>query len=401
MSLIASNSTLARVGTLALAVGLLAAAPGEAGAARQAAEAGADPVVVSSQVFLSGDVAALSLELRDGRTVELSLAGGRIQVDGTRVGQYRAGGALDSSFRSLLGRIQDAGPEEVARQLLAWRPPEGPGANRMRARLAEAITAADPALAAAAAALREDTVRRLQDRIRELEREVRRGEQREPRTVRAERRARGPLHYIGRGITGILSVAGLYIVLAGLGFAAVFFGRRYVDGVSDTARYATLRSGLVGFAGTFLLLPLFVLGTIALAISIVGIPLLIVWVMVFPLALTAALALGYLGVAHAMGEAFAERRFYPGDTYRANSYFFILAGLALLLGLYVAGHVVGMAGPWLGFIRGALMFTATIVTWLAITIGFGAVLLSRGGTQPVRPSPEAEMADLFEEETRV
>jgi hypothetical protein len=38
-----------------------------------------------------------------------------------------------------------------------------------------------------------------------------------------------------------------------------------------------------------------------------------------------------------------------------------------------------MAGPWLGFINNILNFFGVIVTWAAATIGFGAVLISRGG----------------------
>ncbi|MFS8637919.1 MAG: hypothetical protein FWJ74_07520, partial [Gemmatimonadota bacterium] len=164
--------------------------------------------------------------------------------------------------------------------------------------------------------------------------------------------------------------------------------------VADTARHATLQSALVGLAGTFLILPAFILGAIALTISIVGIPLLIAWLPLFPVAVVVALLFGYLAVAHAAGEALAERRFYGGDLFkRANSYYYLLTGVGLLLALYIAANLVEMAGPWLGFISGLLMFLAVVLTWAAFTIGFGAVLLSRGGTRPkvTRPPEEPDI----------
>ena len=51
-----------------------------------------------------------------------------------------------------------------------------------------------------------------------------------------------------------------------------------------------------------------------------------------------------------------------------------------------------------------LMFIGVVVTWAAITIGFGAVLLSRAGTRPAGSTgfgAEPESAPSFEEEPHV
>jgi hypothetical protein len=188
-----------------------------------------------------------------------------------------------------------------------------------------------------------------------------------------------------------------YAILVGLGFLAVFFGRKNLEGVADTARHATLRSGLVGLAGSFLVLPAYILGLLALAVSIVGIPLILVFAPLFPLAVALAAIGGYLAVAHGAGEALAERRFTGTDWFsRANSYYYVITGVGLLLVLFIAAHIISMAGPWLGFLEGLLKFMAVMLTWAAFTIGFGAFLVSRGGTRPVRPEglePEEEEAD--------
>jgi len=104
--------------------------------------------------------------------------------------------------------------------------------------------------------------------------------------------------------------------------------------------------------------------------------------------------LGYIGVAHAAGEALAERRFYATDWFqRGNSYYFLITGLGLLLAPFAVMHAVSMAGPWLGFLSGILGAIGFIATWAALSIGLGAVLLSRAGTRPNGSVPSAASPD--------
>ena len=219
----------------------------------------------------------------------------------------------------------------------------------------------------------------------DLERDLRQEIEREMRVeVNAPwNRARSPWRHIANGLGGVFSTMMTYAILIGLGFLAVFFGRKYLERIADTARQQTLRSGLVGLAGSFLVLPAYILGLLALAISIVGIPLILVFAPLFPVAVVLAALGGYLAVAHGAGEALAERRFTGTDWFsRANSYYYMLTGVGLLLVLYLAAHIVSMAGPWLDFLEGLLLFMAVMLTWAAFTIGFGAFLISRGGTRP-------------------
>jgi hypothetical protein len=214
-----------------------------------------------------------------------------------------------------------------------------------------------------------------------------------------------PFRNIWRGLSDIIAALITYAVLFGIGFAVVFFGgRKYLEGVADTARRAPMRAGLVGLAASFLVLPVFVLGIIVLLISIIGIPALLAWIPLFPVAVVCAAVLGYLGVAHAAGEALAERRFYGSEWFtRANSYYFLLTGLGLLVALFLAANIVQMAGPWLGFIHGTLTFLAIVLTWAAATVGLGAVLISRGGSRPltVRLSSDPHTGEVYAEETHV
>jgi hypothetical protein len=216
---------------------------------------------------------------------------------------------------------------------------------------------------------------------------------------RSSRRS-NPFRHIAQGLAGIFSILVTYVVLFGIGFAVIFFGgRKYIEGVADTARHAPGRSFLVGLAASFLVVPAFVLGIIALVISVIGIPGLLVWVPGFPVAVVLGVLLGYLGVAHAAGEAFAERRFYVTDWFqRGNSYYFLLSGIGILLALFLASQVVHMAGPWLSFITGILIALGVVTTVAATLTGLGAVLISRAGKQPVRADGTTAERDLFTEE---
>ncbi len=415
-----------------------------------AQEAPAAPVtpILSSDIAVSSEGAQMELELAAGKRLTLTLDDeGAVRLNGERIGTYERRDALDSAWRDLLQRAMDAPTAALPDLLVDWEPPSGGSAvaRRLDRELEAAVrNARDQAPAPTAAPVEldgaSDSIQRLNERLREMERliedpealnalegldQLKRLEQLEnledlenlnipalrelrrevERSVRSEMRDElrsemrnesswmdqwsSPWRPIIRGLGGVFSTLMAYGILVGLGFLAVFFGRSYLEGIADTARHQTLRSGLVGLAGSFLVLPAYILGLLALAISIVGIPLILVFAPLFPVAVVLAAIGGYLAVAHGAGEALAERRFTGDDWFtRANSYYYVVTGVGLLVVLYLAAHFVSMAGPWLGFLQGLLTFMAVMLTWAAFTIGFGAFLISRGGTRPLGEVPE-------------
>ena len=365
--------------------------------------------VVSSEISVSRDEAALQIEFEGGATARFALAGGRILIDNEDVGAAPRSGELDRSWRELLNRAMEAPTDGLARMLVDWDAPDDFFDSQIEERLSGAAEAA-PALAAPGATVPadlelSDSVERLVVRIADLQGLV---DELESGVVvdipdiqsRADAR-RSPFRHVIRGFEGLFSVSVLYAVLFGIAFATIFFGgRRFIEGVADTARTAPTRSLLVGLAATFLVIPAYILGMIALAISIVGILALPVWLLLFPVAAALAVLLGYIGVAHAAGESLAERRFYATDWFRrGNSYYFLITGLGLLLVLFAASNIVGMAGPWLGFLRGLLFVVAGVTTWAALSIGLGAVLLSRAGTRPMRRRGAEAEPEIYAEAT--
>jgi hypothetical protein len=360
--------------------------------------------VQSSEFSMSGAEAALSLELSGDRDLDIAIRDGGVFINGTRVGDAERGSALDRQWRDLLQRAMDASSADLPQLLFEWSADGDMGAridSALDAALMPGAQAEGGAIIAVPAVPNTDSVTRLVERIGELEQMVNELEA-QPERVVVERSSRGrnPFQRVAEGVAGIFSILVTYVVLFGIGFAVIFFGgRKYIEGVADTARHAPARSFLVGLAASFLIVPAFVLGIIALVISVIGIPGLLVWVPGFPVAVVLALLLGYIGVAHAAGEAFAERRFYVTDWFqRGNSYYFLLSGIGILLALFLASQVVHMAGPWLDFIRGILIFLGVATTAVVVTTGLGAVMISRGGKNPVRADGTTAERDLFTQE---
>lgn len=216
------------------------------------------------------------------------------------------------------------------------------------------------------------------------------------RSERHAARARFWSDPIRRGFAGIISTVAFGIVLAGIGGALIFFGRSHLETVSDTVRSATLRSAATGLAATFLMIPAFVVLIVALAVSIIGIPLLLIAVPLYPLAIFAGSIFGLVGVAHAMGERTAEQSRDALDLRYGNAYAHLFTGLAILLAPLLAAHLLQMTG-FLGVIGILLKIATWAVIWLASTVGFGAVILSRAGTRRtfVTPPADAGFDDLF------
>lgn len=358
--------------------------------------------VASSEFSMSGSEAALTLDFEGDGSLAVAIRDGGVFIDGARVGDAARGSVLDRSWRDLLTRAMDASPAELPQLLFEWS-----AEGDMGALMDSALDAALQSGAQGVEAMQvpavpiADSVDRLVERIGELEQMVDQLES-QPTRVRVERPARryNPFHHITEGLAGIFSILVTYFVLFSIGFATIFFGgRKYIEGVADTARHAPGRSFLVGLAGSFLVVPAFILGIIALAISVIGIPALLVFVPGFPVAVVLAVLLGYLAVAHAAGEVFAERRFYVTDWFqRGNSYYFLLSGIGILLALFLVSQVVHMAGPWLRAISAILIFLGCASTAVVLLIGLGAVLISRGGKQPVRADGTTGEPDLFTEE---
>lgn len=224
----------------------------------------------------------------------------------------------------------------------------------------------------------------LRDRIREeIGDEVRRDIRSEVR--RAERSSDdgfslfAPVRSVVRGIGGVIETVFVVLVLGLLGAAAAAFAGENLEVVAETARRAPGRAVTVGLAGTFLAIPVWILGAIALVVTIVGIPVAIAWLPLFPAAVAVAAIFGYLAVAKNAGEWLADSGYEWTDWIRpSNAVHTIAAGLIGLSLAFGVAHLVSIL-PFFGFLSGLLTFIGVVVTLAAFQVGFGAVILTRGG----------------------
>jgi hypothetical protein len=188
-----------------------------------------------------------------------------------------------------------------------------------------------------------------------------------------------PFRPVMRGVGGVLENLVAIFVLALIGAAVIAFGGDKVDVIAEAARRSPGRSAAVGTAATILLIPIWVLGFIALLVSIIGIPVAIAWLPLFPLAAFVAGIVGYLAVARNTGEWLADSD-YPWTHWirKSNPLVTTVGGLVGLMLLFIAANVVSMA-PFLSIVTGLLVATGCIVTVLALEVGLGAVILTRAG----------------------
>lgn len=175
---------------------------------------------------------------------------------------------------------------------------------------------------------------------------------------------------------------GWYLVLAVIGLAVVLFARGKLETISGRVRHDFTRSFFYGFAGQLLFVPALVATIVALAITVIGIIVIPFAIVGFFLAAAGALALGFVAMAFVIGDAAMRWRGAAVAGGRAQLLQFLLIGLSIYLVLWVLGGALGS----LGALGGLLRFIVMVLTWVAVTVGFGATLASRGGTRAARPT---------------
>lgn len=214
------------------------------------------------------------------------------------------------------------------------------------------------------------------------DREQLRGEIEELRAeVRRNRRSAGG--GIAEALGGVIEVLLTVLLVAVLGGGlAIHFAREELDVITETARRDPLRAGMVGLAGAFLTIPAWLLGGIALVVTIVGILALPFWIVLFPAAIALAMAVGYLAVSQALGEWIARQRYPRLDWVRmSNPYSTMIAGVSVLMLAQLASDLIGAVG-FLRFASLLLALLGGLITVAAVLVGFGALLLTRGGRRP-------------------
>ncbi len=143
--------------------------------------------------------------------------------------------------------------------------------------------------------------------------------------------------------------------------------------VADRVTREPVKAGVVGFCAQLLFLPLLIIGSVALVITLIGIPLLALMPLVVVAALV-VLLLGFTGVVQLVSRLFA------GGQRSDLALFWV--GLVLLMAPALFGDALDMVGGPFRFFAVILGVTGFLVEYLAWTAGSGAVILNWFGGDP-------------------
>ena len=187
------------------------------------------------------------------------------------------------------------------------------------------------------------------------------------------------------GLLGALLRATLLILGALL---VVALGRHFVEAIADRAATEPLRAGLAGLLTEVLFVPLLIITVVVLAVSIIGIPLLIL----VPFGMVLAVVLmfiGFTGVACQAGRLVSDR-----FGMKRGPYATVALGVVVVVGITLVAKIVALAGGFVFglVVAGPLSAIGYLVEYIAWTMGIGAVILTwlntrRSGTPIAAGSP--------------
>lgn len=171
----------------------------------------------------------------------------------------------------------------------------------------------------------------------------------------------------------IKMVLGWFAVLCAIGVGVLLFAERNLDGVVRALELQFARAFWTGLLAQLAAIPALLLVVVALAVTLIGILLIPFAVVAYIVALAGLCTLGFLAIAR-----FTGRYFFRGaPTSRGTSLRSLFLGLAIYLGVWL----VAAAFVWNPVIGSVLHAVALAGSWVALTFGLGATILTRAGTQ--------------------
>ncbi|MFO7693842.1 MAG: polymer-forming cytoskeletal protein [Vicinamibacterales bacterium] len=153
-----------------------------------------------------------------------------------------------------------------------------------------------------------------------------------------------------------------------------------VTRVAERVAAEPWRAGFVGLAAQLLFVPLLVVTVVVLAVSIIGIPLLLL-VPFGLIAVAVALIMGFAGASCAVGRWIGRR----AGSGMPGLLVSLVVGLAVVFALTVVARFAGLAGLPVRVVLGSVLVAGFIVEYVAWTVGLGGVLLSRFGRRAAPP----------------
>lgn len=172
-------------------------------------------------------------------------------------------------------------------------------------------------------------------------------------------------------LIGTLLRMALFTLLATL---CLLLAPTAVRRVETAVRTQPWMSALVGLLAQLFFIPVLVVVVVVLAISIIGIPLLVL-VPFAILAFFVALLLGFTGASAGLARV-AQHRF---SWSTPTSFALLIVGLVMVWGMTALGRLVGLGGGPFAVLGGILVLFGFLIEYAAWTVGLGGALLTRFG----------------------
>jgi hypothetical protein len=184
-------------------------------------------------------------------------------------------------------------------------------------------------------------------------------------------------------------VLGWFAVLFVIGIGVQLFAEKNLDGVVAVLEQQFARSFWTGVLVQLAAIPVLLFSLVALAVTIIGILLVPFAIVAYVVAFCGFLALGFIAVARFTGRAFVR----SPATSRVVHPRSLFLGLLVYLGLWF----LAAAFVWSPIAGSILRAVALAGSWVALTFGLGATILSRAGTRreaerALRPSPADDLS---------
>ncbi|HUF28226.1 MAG TPA: polymer-forming cytoskeletal protein [Gemmatimonadaceae bacterium] len=174
--------------------------------------------------------------------------------------------------------------------------------------------------------------------------------------------------------------AGWLLMLAIIGIGVLMFAGSHLQAVEEELERRFSRAFWVGLVGQLAIAPVLLLLIVGLALTVIGILLIPFAIVAYALLLAGLLTLGFLAVARRTGEAILRPSTDGLRAERRARLRTLMMGLVFYVGLWL----LAAAFTWSPMAGGALRGLAAVVTWVALTAGLGATLLTRAGTRVAR-----------------
>ena len=188
------------------------------------------------------------------------------------------------------------------------------------------------------------------------------------------------------GMSRWLTLAGTVArlsVLAVLMMLVLVVARAPVARVGRAAAAEPIRAILVGLAAEIFFVPFLIAASIAMAITIVGLPFIAILIPVSVAVACFALILGYTALACRIGQWCEDLLgWQPGSAFMATA-----VGFFMIVGPTLAARIIGIAPEPLRIGAFALLMFGLVIEFCVWTIGLGAAIMTGLGRWHVAPPP--------------